>query len=252
VNIKFKGIVITVIVIAFGLLLLLPVYIQKQAKSPVMLSFNIVKQNNDLPKWCSELDQLISNNGIKAIVFITGKLAASNPECLKQIIANENIDIGSSTYDYVDLTSIPNYTNALGEVSDGKKSIDTIGNISSKIFRAPFGKTDQNIYSFLSRSGIMFDLSYNDKYNLFQNDLFIKYNLKAINGSNITSEQLGSEISMLKQNGEPILINYDNTVPLTSINNTISEIKSSNNGIMFTNPSDLIKENLTVRKENQS
>jgi hypothetical protein len=250
-NIKFLGVMVTAIVIVFGILLLLPAYTQKQAKPSIMLSFNIVDQTNNLTEWCSGLDHLIRQNNIKATVFITGKLAVSNPECLKRIVANENIDIGSSTYDYVDLTSISDYTKALEEVSDGKISVDTIGNITSKIFRAPFGKTDQNIYSFLSRSGITFDLSYNDKYNVFQNDLFVKYNLSTLDNLNITSEELNSEISILKQKREPILINYDNAAPLTSINNTISEIKASNNELMFVNPSDLIKENLTIRKVSQ-
>jgi len=248
-NIKFLGIIVTVVVIGFGILLLLPAYTQKQAKSSIMLTFNIVEQKNDLSGWCNGLDQLIRKNNIKATVFLPGKIAESNPQCLKTIAINENIDIGSSTYDYVDLTSISNYTKALEEVSEGKNSIDTTGNIHSKIFRAPFGKTDENIYSFLNRAGITFDLSYNDKYNVFQNDLFIKYNLSSINGPMIPSDELNSEISVLKQKKQPILINYDNAASLSEVNNTIAEIKSANNELSFINPSELTAEKLTLREE---
>jgi peptidoglycan/xylan/chitin deacetylase (PgdA/CDA1 family) len=195
--------------------------------------------------------ELIENNNIKSTIFITGKLAEENPKCISQVASDNNIDIGSSTYSYRDLTAISNYTEALEEVRNGKKAIDTIGNIDSKIFKSPFGKTDQNIYSFLSRTGITFDLSYHDKYNKFENNLFIKYNLKALDGSNNTSTELNNKISFLKDKTEPILINFDNSASLNDINNPISEIRSLNKEVIFTNPSNLIKQDLTTKTENK-
>jgi peptidoglycan/xylan/chitin deacetylase (PgdA/CDA1 family) len=250
-NIKFKGIIVTAIVIIFGILLLLPVYLQRQAKPNLMLSFDIVIQDNNILKWCEQLSKLIENNDIKSTVFITGKLAEENPKCISQFVSDDNIDIGSSTYNYRDLTAISNYTEALEEVRNGKRVIDGIGNIDSKIFKSPFGKTDQNIYSFLNRTGITFDLSYHDKYNTFENNLFIKHNLKALNGSNTTSAELNNKISTPKDKTEPILINFDNSVSIDGINNLISEIRSLNKEIVFTNPSDLIKQDLTIKMENK-
>ena len=125
--------------------------------------------------------------------------------------SNENIDIGSQTYTYANLTSIPDYTKQLSEVKSGKSAIDYVGKVDSKLFRAPYGSTDGNIYSLLSRSGILADFSYSNQYNKYENGQFIKYDAITYNP---LSNQSNISNTLSSSNGKNVLINFDNSIPL--------------------------------------
>jgi len=252
---NYAGMLVFGILIALGLAIVLPVYLQKRPVSQVlivsqptaMLSFNVIYDYN-VPKWCNDLSLLLKRYSIKATVFITGKIANKFPDCVSVFSSNDgnNVDIGSQTYDYVRLTSISNYNAALEEVKNGKEAVDAAGKLNSTLFKAPYGATDQNIYSLLSRSGILADFSYTHQYNKYEKGQFIKYQLTAYNGSNYFSKELLDSLSSKKT---PLIINFDNSNAIDRLDSFISKLKSEYKNIHFINASELTGMDLTVKKE---
>jgi Polysaccharide deacetylase len=242
----YAGTIVTGIVILIGLVIILPVYLQKRpiSQSAILLSFSIINDSN-VPKWCNDLSSILGKYKLKAAVFITGKVAERNPACVSSF-SSKDIDIGSQTYNYVNLTSISDYSVALEEVRNGKEALDKTGNLNSRLFKAPYGSTDQNIYSFLTRSGIVVDFSYAQQYNKYENGKFIKYELIAYDGASYSSDQFNNIISLNKL---PVLINFDNSTPINQIDSFISNLKSISNNIYFINASELTGMILTERKE---
>ena len=228
----------TAIVILLGIAMVLPPYIQAN-KSPlvVLLSFNIIDDRNT-PQWCHSLSSILKNNNIKATIFVTGKVAERYPDC---VTVFSSMDVGSQTYSYTNLSSINEYSTELDEITNGKIAVDNAGNIDSKVFRAPYGFTDENIYSLLNRSGILADFSYNNQYNKYYNGEFIKFDLTAYNGTSHSTDFFRA-----LPVDKPIMINFDNTVPVEKIQDFITNLKSRQ--ILFVDASELTGINLNIHK----
>lgn len=214
------------------------IFFEPTPSRPVLLSFDIVEDNN-LPEWCIDLSKTLERNNVKGVVFITGKIAEKHPQCVQAF--NNDIDIGSQTYNYVNLDSILDYTVQLEEVKHGKSVVDKIGKLDSKLFKAPYGNTDDNIYSILSRSGILADFSYSNQYNKFSENQFLKYNLTSYDGAFHNA----GFFKNLKFSEDPIMINYNNETPIEQIDDLISELKSDE--MHFVSASELTKTDLTRR-----
>ncbi len=223
--------------------LLLPAYFQEKLHTRVMLAFNIIN-NNNLPGWCDNLSDTLKKYNIKATVFIPGSIAERFPKCVSLISSNKDMDIGSSTYNYSNLVSISDYSIALKEVKNGKKAIDETGKLNSKVFRAPYGATDENIYSLLTRAGILADFSYTSQYNTYDGKQFIKYDIAAYNASDSNSTDIIKGIDKNK----PVLINFDNSISFKQIDTLIDKIKSEISDVYFTSASELTHLPLTTRK----
>lgn len=220
------GVISTGLVIAVGVALVAPALILPYMPQnyPVFLSFEITDSSN-LPYWCHDLSNVLEESDVKATVFISGKLAEEYPDCVT--VFGNNVQIGSMTYNYVSLTN-SDYLLQLGEVQHGKQVVDTIGSLDSKAFKAPFSQTDENIYSLLSRSGIVADFSYDDHFNIYENGQFIRYDLETFSTP--------SEITL---SDKPIISRFSfvNTQPIEVISSTISDLKSYNT--QFLTSSDL-------------
>ena len=119
--------------------------VEPKRVSIIGLLFSINKDMN-LPYFCDTIYAIMNKHNVKASIFISGNLAEKYPICVSLFSSNENIDIGSQTYSDVNLTSIPDYTKQFSEVKSGKSAIDYVGKVDSKLFRAPYGSTDGNIY----------------------------------------------------------------------------------------------------------
>ena len=234
------GMLVTVLVILLGILSLTPAFLQVKPDKTILLSFSI-SNNDNLPEWCQELSEFLNQKKIKAVVFVSGEVASQHPQCVSNF--GSKIDIGSQTFSYVELSEIPDYLEQLDEIKKGKSAVDKAGNLNSKIFKAPKGFTDENIYSLLHRSEILADFSYNNQYNVYLNEKFLKFNLAYYEGNNHT-------VSFFKElflPGTPIMINFDNTVPIDNIINFISSLESDK--ILFVNASELTGLELTTSKE---
>lgn len=232
------GIISTSLVIIASFLTYGMIFFEPTPSRPVLLSFDIVDDNN-LPNWCIDLSKTLEKNNVKAAVFVTGKIAEKYPQCVQ--VFHEDIDIGSETYSYVNLNTILDYSLQLDEVKSGKYAVDKVGKLDSKLFRAPYGNTDENIYSILNRSGILVDFSYSNQYNKFSEDKFIKYNLTSYDGAYHNA----GFFKNLKFDENPLMINYDNTISVTEIDNFISNLKSDK--LHFVSASELTKIELTSR-----
>lgn len=242
-HIRYAGIIVISLLILLGIAILLPVYYQERPYPIVMLSFDIIKNDNVL-EWCNDLSSILHKYNIKATVFFTGKIAQIYPKCVSLFSSNNNVDVGSSTYNYSNLVSISDYSKALEEVKSGKSTIDNIGQINSKIFRAPYGATDDNIYSLLTQTGILADFSYKGQYNKYENGQFIKYDLIAYNGSLSQLSEIINSISSKK----PTLITFDNSISVSQLDSFISNINSNIKDVYFTNASELTDISLTLRR----
>ncbi len=236
------GAIITGIVITLGVLLIVPEFLRPNPTQPILLSFNITNEQN-LPNWCHELSSVLTKYNAKAAVFLIGKVAERHPDCVT--VFSNDVDIGSESYDYVSIPSISDYSTQLEEVKNGKSAVDKAGNLDSKLFRSPYGATDVNIYSLLNRSNFLADFSYNGQYNKYYDGKFLKFDLVTYNGTKYYT----SFFRHIPQD-EPVLVNFDNSTPISQIDAFISEFKSQN--FHFVSATDLTSLDLTVHEVNST
>jgi len=248
------GMISTGVVIALGLAMVVPAFTQQKVINSVpavMLTFSIGNTNSaDLSQWCDELATVLDHQKVVATVFVSGKVAEKAPECVNSF--HEKVDIGSQTFSYVSLTSITDYGVALEEVKKGKEAVDRVGGLNSKLFKAPFGIVDENIYSYLSKSGIAADFSYINHYNKYEGSQFIRYDLKVLPGNQDGLELYGAifrDDDVIRPiSPVPIALQFDSAIAVEDIEATITELKSLYDGnIQFVNASDIADVTLTQR-----
>src|SRR5690242_19511689 len=87
-------------VLVFGIIMIVPEFLQTGPPQTFILSFSINDEKN-MPTWCQDLSIILKKQDVKAVVFITGKIADQYPQCVTSF--SNNVDIGSQTYDYVPL-----------------------------------------------------------------------------------------------------------------------------------------------------
>lgn len=247
------GIISTGTIIVLGMAMVAPAFTQREhdhSIPSVMLFFGVTGPNG-ASDWCRELSSVLDRHQVRASVFVSGRTAEASPECITSF--SSDIDIGSQTYSYIDLTSISDYGEASAEVERGKKVVDDIGALNSRLFKAPYGKTDDNIYSLLGRANVVADFSYVNHYNKYENNQFIRYDLKVLNGKaeglKLFSVVASDDDVVRPYNPVPIAISFDNTVEAKDIDSFISEMKSEyRDGIQFVNISDVIGQDVTGRR----
>lgn len=203
-----------------------------------MLSFS-ASESNDIADWCRNLSSILKSYDISATLFIVGKVAEQHPECVSCF--SSKVDIGSQTYSNLNLTSIADYDTQLEEVRKGKQAVDTAGNLYSRVFRAPNGDTDQNIYSLLSRNDILADFSYGSQYNVYLDNQFVKFDATVYDGTTCSA----NSILTLKKSSKPIIIHFDSEYPAELISDFIGTLKTGQ--LDFVNASEMTGLNLTVR-----
>jgi len=231
----------TGLILVLGIAMVAPVYIRipdrPREQLTVMLLFSVVDSEN-AGAWCSNLSSFLEDKNLMATVFITGKVAEQHPECVRSFPTY--VDIGSQTYSYVNLTSISDYLAQLEEVRRGKEAVDKAGNLDSRLFRAPYGATDENIYSLLNRSGIFADFSYENQYNKYHGGQFMKFNLTTYKGAEHSPEFFLS----LSQTGETIAIIFDDSTPINDIRSLVAILLGK---VRFANASEVTGLELTIR-----
>ena len=230
--------IITVLIIIVGLVMISPLFLRQEAKQKVMLTFGIL-ESDDVVEWSKNLSSILNAYNMPATVFVVGKLAEQHPEAI--LYFGDKVDIGSQTYGNSDLTSIPDYSLKLEEVEKGKLAVDIAGHLSSKIFRAPYGATDQDIYSLLSRSGILADFSYKNQYNVYENGQFVKFDAIVFEGRDHPPDFFIGRGTT----SEPLIIDFDNTYPTSNIESYLSKLKTGD--FEFVNASELVGITLTIR-----
>ncbi|MEM2141423.1 polysaccharide deacetylase family protein [Nitrososphaera sp.] len=235
------GAIATTIVIGIGVLIAIgPSLIQtleRTKPTPVMLSFSMVNGWN-APQWCNDLASVLQKHDVKATVFVTGEVAEQHPECVTAF-ASQGTDVGSQTYRYVNLNAVADYQYALEEVRMGKEAVDRAGNIDSHVFRAPFGETNQDIYSLLSSSDITADFSYTTQYNKYEGDQFVKHDLVSCD-----CRDEPERIEQLLKLDLPIIINIDNNTAVGEIESLIVSLKEKEMSLV--SASELTETDLTV------
>lgn len=232
------GAISTGTVILLGILMVIPPFIQPSPPLRIALAFSVVDENNAL-NWCHDLSRVLEKYDVKATVFVTGRIADLYPNCVRDF--SNSVDIGSQTYHYVSLTTINDYAAQLDEIKRGKEAVDRAGKLSSKVFKAPYEETNENIYSFLSRSGILADFSYDHQYNKYYQGQFIKFNLDEYDGNEHNTDFFRSLPVT-----NPVLITFDDSTPVEKIDDFISNLKSHH--IVFVSASELTGIELTVRQ----
>ena len=241
------AVISTVLVIAVGVGLVSQVFltIADVPKQDVMISIN-VNDDPNLPQWCNELSSVLDATAIRATVFVAGKVAEEHPGCIEKLAANDRLDIGSQTYSYVSLPSIQDYTIQLEEVRNGKNSVDNTAKVDSRLFKAPFGKTNDEIYSLLNRSGIIADFSYHDHYNKYYEGQYIWFNVTSYE---VTRHE-PSYYNTLALTDTPLIINFDTSGQIFQLRDLVLQLQGGH--FRFVNASDLTQLELTVRGKDQA
>jgi len=232
------GIISTTIVIVLGVFIVIPPYLPQQKPLTTLLFFNIADAQN-LPQWCDDLSSTLQKQNIQATIFVTGQIADNYTSCVGEL-AQRN-DVGSLTYDYFNLTG-QDYSDQLYEIKGGKDAVDRAAHIDSRLFKAPYGNTDRNIYALLNQSGILADFSYDTQYNKYYDGKFIKFDDVEYNAT-----QYSPDFFHNLSSDNPIIINFDNTTPVQKIDEYISQLKSRH--IVLLSASQLTGINLTIRGE---
>ena len=231
----------TGLILVLGIAMVAPVYIRipdrPREQLTVMLLFSVVDSENG-GAWCGNLSSLLKDMNIRATIFITGKVAEQHPECVRGFPAY--VDIGSQTSSYVNLTSISDYLAQREEVRRGKEAVDKAGDLDSRLFRAPHGATDENIYSLLNRSGIVADFSYKNHYNKYHDGQFMRFNFTTYKGVEHPAEFFLS----LSQTGETIAIIFDESTSVSDIKSLVVILLGK---VRFANASEVTGLELTIR-----
>ncbi len=240
-NIRLAATIATAIVIIAGFAMISPLFFHPEApiiKQKMMLSFSVTEPHNSAD-WCKNLSLILNNYDLEATVFIAGKIAEENPQTV--LTFSNKIDIGSRTYNNVDLSKISDYSLKLQEVLAGKVAVDTVGNLDSKLFQAPYQATDQDIYSLLNRNNITADFSYYNQYNLFYDGQFVKFDSKTYDAQDYEPIFFLS----LPTTNQPIILSFDNSCPTSEIDAYLSEMIHGN--FDFINASRMTGLPLTIR-----
>lgn len=240
------GAISTGTIILIGVVLVAPSFFRAPYRSnpatPVLLVFDVRESGDpkEVSRWCKDLSAFFAEHQVRGAVFVSGEVAQAAPECAS---FPQEVDVGSSTYSYSNLAAVGDYAAALDEVQRGKQAVDKAGNLDSKLFRAPYKSTDGDIYSLLERSGVVADFSYDDHYNKYENGLFIRYEAKGYSGPQVLAKDWGENPSV------PLIVSYDNSVPVDQIADAVLELKSGlGSGFKFVSASGLAGLDLTVRE----
>jgi len=236
------GAIATTMVIAIGMVMVVaPAYthtVEHNRLPPAMLSFSVVDTSN-APEWCTDLSSVLAKYDVKATVFVTGWVADQHPQCVTAF--SDKVDIGSQTYSYANLTGL-DYTQALEEVRKGKSAVNAAGSLDSRLFQAPYGSTDANTYSLLSRSGIIADFSYESQYNKYEDGQFVKYGLARYEEPTYSPESIRDLFAAKK----PAVISFDNSISIEQIDSFVSAL-AADSEIRLVNASELAGLELTAR-----
>ncbi len=203
-----------------------------------MLTF-IVLETSDATEWCHNLSTMLKEKNLPATIFILGKVAEQNP--LYASFFSSKVDFGSQTYNKIDLASINDYSVKLQEVKEGKAAVDKAGNFDVKIFRASNGIPDYDIFSLLSRNGILADFSYLDHFNVYENDQFVRYEAQVYEWKNYSPDFFLNKAKTT----QPIIINFDSNHAVSRIGYFLSELQKGD--FEFVNASQLTGLTLTSR-----
>lgn len=240
-RLRLVATIVTLLLIMVGVAMISPLFFTQSkgdAKQIVMLTFSVL-ESDDVVEWSKNLSLILNRYNMPATVFVVGKLAEQHPETV--LYYSDNVDIGSQTYGNTNLTSIPDYSLKLEEVQKGKAAVDKAGHLSSKIFRAPYRATDEDIYSLLSRSGILADFSYENQYNVYVDGQFVKFDAIVFEGH----DHLPDFFMERGRTSEPLIIDFDNTYLPSEIEAFLSKLKTGD--FEFVNASELVGFTLTSR-----
>ncbi len=233
----------TVLIIVVGFAMISPIFLrpdEANAKQKVMLSFTVNEPYGALT-WCQNLSLILEKYDLAATIFFVGKVAEQYPQAVTCF--SEKVDIGSQTYSGVNLTGILDYSIRLQEIQKGKSAVDNAGHLYSKTFRAPYGATDEDIYSLLYRSNILADFSYENQYNVFQDEQFIRIESKAYESTAIEPEDFNS----LAEEKTPIILTFQDSCSVSSVDYYLSILEREK--FDFSNASGLTGYELTIRAE---
>ncbi len=223
-KLRHAAVITTALVIIAGSVMISPLFFkqnQAQAQQIVMLSFTVSEADN-VAGWCQNLSSFLSSYNLPATIFVQGKVAEQNPPIVASF--GSKVEFGSLTYDYVNLTSIDDYSLKLWEVEQGKVAVDEAAKINSTIFQAPNGDVDDDIFSILSRSGITADFSYIDHFNVYRNGRFEEIVADIFEADNCSTEYLlNKEVT-----DRPLIIKFDNTLTVEQVNAFLLSFKAGN------------------------
>jgi peptidoglycan/xylan/chitin deacetylase (PgdA/CDA1 family) len=233
--------VITVLVVVAGFAMISPLFTSPNdatSKQLVMLSFS-VSDTSGAVTWCHELSSFLRDHDLPASVFIVGKVAEHHPQVVTCF--DDEVDIGSQTYSNTNLVNSPDYSEKLQEVRAGKRAVDKAGKLETSIFRAPYGATDQDIYSLLRRTGILADFSYVSQYNVYHENQFIKYEAKTY----LASDHAPDFFATIPHTAVPVLIYVDSSYPISQVFSLVSILQQTD--VTLVNATELTRLELTIR-----
>lgn len=166
-NIKYKGLIISLIAILSCVLLfygdgkvsfasvffgndlkLYPIYKVETQKTEVAITFDAAwgaDKTSQIMDVCDEYN-------IKATFFLVGIWVEEYKEITKEI-ANRGFEIGSHSYNHPDLTKLK-LQDIQTELINTNDLINQVSGICPKLFRAPYGAYDNNVISAVRNIGM--------------------------------------------------------------------------------------------------
>lgn len=96
--------------------------------------------------------ELLQKHNAKATLFCIGKQIEKHPEIFRKTIENGH-EIGNHTYSHSNNTGFLSTKKMLEEIEECDHSIQNIGQISTHLYRPPFGVTNPNIAKAMKKLG---------------------------------------------------------------------------------------------------
>ncbi|WP_158088706.1 polysaccharide deacetylase family protein [Thermoactinospora rubra] len=143
--------------IAHGLMALLLAASPLQAAAPAKIDCAKVKclalTFDDGPgRQTAELLDTLAKAKVKATFFLVGKQVEQRPELARRAL-REGHELGNHTYSHLELTALADYQ-VSNELRAAQQAIEEATGAAPKIFRPPYGKTDDRILALAGEAGL--------------------------------------------------------------------------------------------------
>ncbi len=103
-------------------------------------------------EFTPEFLDLLKKNEAKATFFCIGKQIEKHPEIFRRII-EEGHEIGNHTYSHSEKTGFFSTQKMISEIERNDETILKFGNITTELYRPPFGITNPNIAKAIKKTG---------------------------------------------------------------------------------------------------
>ena len=202
----------------------LPFYHGSRLEKKIALTFDVCPSSTH-GGFDAQIVHTLVDSGVSATFFLSGKWIVKHRHEANILATTKGFEIGNHSYSHPHCITISD-DSIQHELQRTESLLQSIGTISSKLFRPPYGETDKRIEQIVQKLGfttVMYDLASGDPDSTISKERLIKH---------VTSHARNGSIVIMHVNGR----GWHTAEALPEI---IQELHKK--GFVFVNVSDLLK-----------